>query len=65
MTAKDKKSAGFLIYVQDILSWLAGFSVKILLNLAKTHADVLPAPTWQKASGWRNAPAKDVQVSSI
>ena len=91
MMAKDKKPAGFLIYVQDILPWLAGFAVKILSKLATPeeyatpqrnrlrisqgehstgqadlhrHTDVYP-PTWQKASGWRNALAKNGQASSI
>ena len=41
----------YFIYMQNILSWLVGFTVKILSKLAKTHTDVLPAPTWQKASG--------------
>jgi hypothetical protein len=78
MTAKGKKPVGFLMFLQNILSWLAGFSVKIHLLATPVpstgatgqadlhrHTDVYP-PTWQKvASGWRNALAKDDQTSSI
>jgi hypothetical protein len=43
MTAKGKKPAGFLMFLHNLGSWLAGFTVKILSKLATDTHRRLPA----------------------